>query len=425
MDWCGFQQIISTMLKRINSSSLQLFDDRIEYTLENETVIYSREEFEQTISHLNEYTFTPVKLYSPHKLEVFIEPVEPHYGYRALDNSFSVIGTDSSYKISAPSDELTIAFLFGIPSDSVRCYRRFLPSHIMTARAFRNEAGEIRLLDIVRKITKISFSLQINLTEATTEDVMLKHATSFLFAVAYNTDITSRIVPSVTEFEFGRGSFASRRSADPNNLEVPKLFYNPELIEQYNLALSSDDPFIKYIGYYHIMEYFFDEVYNNDLIKSVKEILLHPGFSTKKPKELSKIVDVVRKKTRANQDAFQGTELEALELTIKSFVSLEQLRDDLAHYKPELLGYYKTHEISFSNGDTIDLDGYTNEKLPKKIAARIYKTRNSLVHHKSNTARVKERGVYHPFKDEEELSKEMPLMRFLAEAIIIKSAVEI
>lgn len=52
MDWCGFQQIISTMLRRINSSSLQLFDNRIEYTLENETVIYSREEFEQTISHL-------------------------------------------------------------------------------------------------------------------------------------------------------------------------------------------------------------------------------------------------------------------------------------------------------------------------------------------------------------------------------------
>ena len=386
MDWCGFQQIIGTMLRRTNSSSLQLLDDRIEYTLENETIIYFREEFEQTVSRLNECTFTPVKLYSPHKFEVFIEPVELHYGYRALENSFNVTGTNSSYKISAPSDELLIAFLFGIPSDSVRYYRRFLPSHMMTARTFRNEAGEIHLLDIIRKITKISFSLQIDLTEAATEDTMLKHATSFLFAVAYNTDITSRIVLSVTEFEFGRWRFASRRSSNPNNLEVPKLFYNPELIEQYNLALSSDDPFIKYIGYYHIMEYFFDEVYNNDLINSVKEILLHPGFSTKKPKELSKIVDTVRKKTRANQDAFQGTELEALELTIKAFVSLEQLRNNLTQYKPELIGYYRSHEISFSNGDTIDLDNHTNDKLPKKIAARIYKTRNSLVHAAEGTA---------------------------------------
>lgn len=248
---------------------------------------------------------------------------------------------------------------------------------------------------------------------------------SAFLLILYNTDINIRLVHSISEFEFGRSQFATQRNAEINSLEVPKLFYNPELIEQYNLALSSTDPFIKFIGYYHVMEYFFDEVYNNELINSVKEILLHPSFSTKKPKELSKIVDTVRKKTRANQDSFQGTELEALELTIKEFVSLDKLHDDLEQYTPELISYYKSHEISFSKGDTIDIDNYTNEKLPKKIAARIYKTRNSLVHHKSNTTRVKERGIYHPFKDEDELSKEIPLMRFISEAIIIKSAIEI
>lgn len=75
--------------------------------------------------------------------------------------------------------------------------------------------------------------------------------------------------------------------------------------------------------------------------------------------------------------------------------------------------------------DTIDLNDFGNEKLPKKIAARIYKTRNALVHHKSNNARVKERGVYHPFNDDDELAQEMPLMRLIAEAIIIRSAEEI
>lgn len=103
------------------------------------------------------------------------------------------------------------------------------------------------------------------------------------------------------------------------------------------------------------------------MINSVKDIILHPGFSTKKPKEINKIIDTVRKKTRANQDAFQGTELEALELTIKRFVSLEQLHEDLANYRPDLIAYYKSHEISFSNGDAIDLDNYTSDKLPKKL----------------------------------------------------------
>ena len=55
----------------------------------------------------------------------------------------------------------------------------------------------------------------------------------------------------------------------------------------------------------------------------------------------------------------------------------------------------------------------------------IYKAGNALVHHKSNAALLKEREIYHPFKDESELSNEIPLMRLVAEAVIIKTATEI
>ena len=94
----------------------------------------------------------------------------------------------------------------------------------------------------------------------------------------------------------------------------------------------------------------------------------------------------------------------------------------LDEFDPSSISYYKSHEVSFSNGDAIDLSDVSNEKLAKKIAARIYKTRNSLVHSKSNDSRVKERGIYHPFADEKELAKEIPLMRIIAESIIINSA---
>lgn len=336
MEWAYFQQIVTLLLGRM--AVFQVLDDRIEFTIETETFTYFREEFDSTIAQLKMYRYTPTQCYSPREYEVFVEPVEPRYGYRIIDEPIEISDDSSAYRLGSPSDELVLAFLSGIPSDSVRNYRRILSSRMINVRTLRNDAGEI---------------------------------------------------------------------------------------EQYNLSLTSEDPFIKFIGYYHILEYFFDAVYTDELINSVKDIILHPGFSTKKPKEINKIIDTVRKKTRANQDAFQGTELEALELTIKRFVSLEQLHEDLANYRPDLIAYYKSHEISFSNGDAIDLDNYTSDKLPKKIAARIYKTRNALVHHKSNTARLKERGIYHPFKDEAELSNEIPLMRFVAEAIIIKTATEI
>lgn len=423
MEWSFFQQIVTLLIGRM--ATFQVFDDKIEFTIEAETFTYFREEFDSTIARLRMYRYAPTRYYSSREYEALVEPAEPRYGYRIIDEPIEVSDGGSAYRLGSPSDELVLAFLSGIPSDSVRNYRRTMPSRMMTVRTFRNDAGEIRLLDLIKKITKLSLSLKISLSEDVSEENMLNRATSFLFSVAYNTDVAVKMIHSINELEFERGHFLSHRSTNLRNIESPKLFYKHELIEQYNLSLTSDDPFIKFIGYYHILEYFFDAVYTDELINSVKDIILHPGFSTKKPKEINRIIDTVRKKTRANQDSFQGTELEALELTIRQFVSLEQLREDLSNYRPDLIAYYKSHEISFSNGDAIDLDNYTHDKLPKKIAARIYKTRNALVHHKSNAALLKERGIYHPFKDEPELSNEIPLMRLVAEAVIIKTATEI
>lgn len=364
MEWAYFQQIVTLLLGRM--AVFQVLDDRIEFTIETETFTYFREEFDSTIAQLKMYRYTPTQCYSPREYEVFVEPVEPRYGYRIIDEPIEISDDSSAYRLGSPSDELVLAFLSGIPSDSVRNYRRILSSRMINVRTLRNDAGEIHLLDLIKKVTKISLSLKISLSEGVSAETMLNRATSFLFSVAYNTDTAVKIIHSVNELEFERGHFSSRRSTNLRNLESPKLFYNHELIEQYNLSLTSEDPFIKFIGYYHILEYFFDAVYTDELINSVKDIILHPGFSTKKPKEINKIIDTVRKKTRANQDAFQGTELEALELTIKRFVSLEQLHEDLANYRPDLIAYYKSHEISFSNGDAIDLDNYTSDKLPKK-----------------------------------------------------------
>ena len=202
----------------------------------------------------------------------------------------------------------------------------------------------------------------------------------------------------------------------------PQLLYQEQLVEQYYMALTSEDPFVKLIGFYHIMEYFYEEVYNEDILKSVQHIIQHPGFSAKRTKDIAKIVDLIKKKNRLNKQEFQGSELEALELTLKKFVNLSELVNDLTEFNDSIVEYYRLTEISFSKGDAIDLRDVSNEKLYKKLAARIYKTRNSLVHSKSNESRLSERGVYNPFTNNKELAKEIPLMRYISEAIIINSS---
>lgn len=173
------------------------------------------------------------------------------------------------------------------------------------------------------------------------------------------------------------------------------------------------------------MEHFYEDVYNEDMLKSVQKIIQHPRFSVKRKKDLVEIVDLVKKKTRQSKEEFQGSELEALELTLKKFVSIAEINNNLAELDESLVDYYALNEVSFSKGDTINLRDFSNEKMYKKLAARIYKTRNSLVHSKSNESRKSERGIYKPFKDGKELSKEIPLMKYIAESIIINCANEI
>lgn len=425
MDWLSFQKTVKTLFARFPGLDFQFSSDKIVFPIEDAIGTYSIEEFDTTSAKLSKYTVSSTAIYSSNEIEVFIEPFEPRYGYRFREEEFGLSDASVTYTITRPSDELILAFLSSISSDSLRNYSRMLSLSTFSNRYLRSDNDEIRLFDMILKVIRVALSLKIKTTESTSSTDLFKYANSLLFTLAYNTDGVYKIVHSLADVESGKGRPMPRRHLRVSEIESPKLFFISELTEQYSLALSSGDPFVKYIAYYHIMEYFFEEIYSGALIKSVREVLLHPGFSTKSPKEINKVINLVRQKTRATKDEFQGTELEALELTIKSFVSLEQLRDDLSSYNSGLLEYYKSHEITFSNGDCIDLNDFKNERLPKKIAARIYKTRNSLVHHKSNSTREKERGIYHPFKNDKELSQEMPLMRLIAEAIIIKSAEEI
>ncbi len=374
------------------------------------------------LSKFSLYVNGSTYIFNQNEIEILLDPLDPRFGLRFQDEGISVSNESISYRIQPPSPELTLAFLSSISRDEIRDYRRPVPMRLWMQRYSERENADVSLFDILIRVTRASLSLKIVSSESISIEKLKKHANAFLFNLSYNTGITFKLIFNIADLSFDRSRVARRRRLRPEEIETPKLFYNTELTERYNLALSSNDSFIQFISYYHIMEYFYDDVYNEALISSVKEILQHPGFSSRKPKDISKIIDLVQKKTRVAREEFQGSELEALELTIKAFTTIEELRSALSEFDPTLINYYKTHEVSFSNGDTIDLNDLLNEKLPKKIAARIYKTRNSLVHSKSNNTRVKERGIYHPFTDENELTNEIPLMRIIAESIIIKSA---
>ena len=83
------------------------------------------------------------------------------------------------------------------------------------------------------------------------------------------------------------------------------------------------------------------------------------------------------------------------------------------------------NEVSFSKANKVNFDGDKEDVIYKNLKERIYKTRNAIVHSKASVENTVSNNYYKPFKDDVELEKEIPLMRAIAEQIIINTAEEI
>jgi hypothetical protein len=104
-------------------------------------------------------------------------------------------------------------------------------------------------------------------------------------------------------------------------------------------------------------------------------------------------------------------------LTLRKYVSIDQIVEELRAYDNTLLTYYHDTTVTFSGGDSVNLVDQDTEQVYKKLAARLYKTRNAIVHSKES-----EKSKYTPFRDDRILIKEIPLIRFVAEQVILSTS---
>lgn len=427
MNWDEFCQKISEILrvwkKRL---SFDYEDDKIIYIIASQQYMYSKEEYDELIQKVEKYE---LKGYSINNGNAYQSIVDLPYldsrrdfaiGFEDKLSELTVIDEDA--KITYSFQEISKELIWYAIKDydmSKRISTRFPFSYFERKCETLPEKDLFSLLKI---IIRPQFAIVIDSVLPKSREQLEKYVKSFLFNIAYNFGFVFKEVTDIDDIFPPRITLIKRKNHDVTELMAPQLSYKQELVEQYYMAITSEDPFVKFVGFYHIMEYFYEDVYNEDILNNIQHIIQHPGFSAKRKKDIVKIVDLVKRKTRQSKEQFQGSELEALELTLKKFVDITELINDLVEVSPSIIEYYKTTEVNFSKGDAVDLRDIFNEKLYKKLAARIYKTRNALVHSKSNESRVNERSVYRPFDNSQDLLNEIPLMKFISEAIIINSA---
>lgn len=218
--------------------------------------------------------------------------------------------------------------------------------------------------------------------------------------------------------------FPQRRMSRGNgDFDHPKKTYNQELIAYYNEAISSTALSHKYLSFYHILEYFYENIFMEDQISIARKIITDVGFSHKRKKDIVKLINNIQSKAIDNDIAIN--EKVALSLLIQKHIPQVQLKERLIErYGLDFLEVLK-RKVNFSNGNDITFSNEEPNQYINSLTGRIYKTRNAIVHSKESFTDDKKNNKYHPIKDDNELLSEIALIQVIAEIVINDYATEI
>jgi len=251
---------------------------------------------------------------------------------------------------------------------------------------------------------------------APTVETAIKRSSSLieacLFELSYLREITLALVeewprrqPRNRPFRFGerfRGEF----------LPLPRAKFNEDTIRFYQRGMSTEDPVIQFLSFYHILEYFFVPISDEVLYARLSQRINDPKFSASRANLDRIIQDTLNHKRESD-------ETEMLKRVLQKFVDESEIIEFIKAYE-EYLGEHLYSRRRTIFGESVEVKLASGHVI-SNISKRIKIIRNALVH---SSDRYERKQRYIPSSEaERKLEKEIPLMKFLAERVIIGSSV--
>ena len=182
--------------------------------------------------------------------------------------------------------------------------------------------------------------------------------------------------------------------------------------------MSSRLPELRFLAFYQVMEYFFDAVSNERLCDKISGQIKDPKFHA----STEQLVHMIR-----TVDSFsrENNETNKLKNVLQKFVDEKELIEFISSYERHLSDvgegkvYSKIHNV-FGKDITVRLE---EGQCISNLASHIKETRNALVHSSDGY----EGNVRHvPFTETtKKILLDIPLMKFLAEKVIIASSISV
>lgn len=381
----------------------EYFDSKSNYQLKNNSILYNENYYECLI--IGDFIYEVITGETTE---------EGFYYYKILDEKNGI-----EYEISPVSNEYMILIL----QNFVSRLTNFPASHSYNLSspyysANLKQKEYLEKFDLFTNLRVFYNSIKIRTKCNTSFSVLNKCAYSFCFK------ITSSINQPIVLSNNLDSNYTNRYPSVSLDFDVviPNKLLNDELVNYYQMAISSQIPVLQYLFFYLIIEYFSERSYYEGWVSLIKDRINDESFKRNENESIRSIINEVYKIYNYKPNTIN--ELKALELTLQKYLSQEYLVENFKFDK-EYLDYYKNNFPSFAYNKSTDiklylLDFNDNENLFRNLAKRIYAIRNSIVHSKETFD-----NRFRPFVNDGELLDEIPLIRLIAETIINKSGNEL
>ncbi|MEG3619125.1 hypothetical protein V5T82_11720 [Magnetovibrio sp. PR-2] len=405
-------------------STCELVDNDYVFTFENRRfedacLTLNKEYLRSLLEGLEHFTqYDETSLHNDNNYEVIVREETSFPIRRLRDDCIRFTNEEEhvTYELSPASDRYLLWLLGEMSKKLSPRTMRSGPFPGGRLERVLDEGDKVSPFDFIRLTSFRFLSLKISSDRSVTASRFSKLTHSVLFHIGYNLDIA--LVPQrLLEEIMRRGRISRMRRSRIEELDPPKRIYNETLVQHYLLAVSTDNPVIEYLSYYHVLEHFFETVFNEDLVEKVRENITSPGFSYKRKSDIAALIKKINKSLQIKRDSISFSESEALKLCLMKYVDVDDLIVKLNDYDEGLIEYYSEKSVPFSGGKVVDLELDDEDAIYKSLSKRIYSTRNALVHSKDG-----DMGKYTPFSDDRELIKEVPLMRFISEMVVVEES---
>ncbi|ACK68284.1 hypothetical protein PCC8801_4362 [Rippkaea orientalis PCC 8801] len=239
---------------------------------------------------------------------------------------------------------------------------------------------------------------------------------SCLFELSYLKDVTLYVQDKFSSFQQKDKPFQFGNPPTGDQLSLPKVDFNADTIRFYQRGRSTRDPVIQFLSFYHVLEYYFVIVSDEQLYDKLSRKINDPKFVTDHT-NLDRLIQDV-KDHKAEMD-----ETEMLKLVLNKYIEESELINFIKEYEKWSKDTIYSGKAKTNETDIFGKDININVKeghIIGNVAKRIKTIRNTLVHSSDRYERNQRfiPTTYH----ESILCKEIPLIKYLAEKVIIGSA---